>query len=357
MVFLRRRPRRASSRRGAPFKRRRTVRKYSAKRPGISKSRFGRVANLTPMVRNIAPIALTKLTRRGTVRGSLSYSNESGTAVTDFVKNWVVRANDVVEPTCTSGQLIHSGSGVNWATNWIGTASLSALGLNRLAPMYREHNVYAFGYRLYFRHQLLQNTSSNMDYYIGWRITDDAPTDISTSSSSQKLSDTIVHTRGSGWRFKRFFPTQTRQSVTVLKGVIPIRKFYKYPIFTRPEQQDQYCDTPDNTPANWTSPKNPCYFQIVMWANGKVDMAETIVPDVVDGGAAGTATGTTTASAANSFVLNYSMNYCFDFYTRSSERHPDMLLQSSTTDGGVDATNDVEEVATTSTWTAGTEDV
>lgn len=350
MVFARRRTavrRRFAKRRrvGRFAKRRRT----STRRRAVSRGRFGRVANFTPLVRSVPPVAVSKLSRRGLVGGTFLHNIDGGATITRTVKNFVFRANDIVQPTCVDGDTAPNAN--TWNTSWGSTTRLSALGLNRIAPMYLEHSVYGFGFDFVLKLQALPQVANVLNFFMGWRITDDAPLGVDTDTTPHSCFDQIVNTRGLGWRFKNLRLSSVSQTVGRVKGYIPIRKFYKYPIFTRNEQLELACRTPDTTPTNWTSPQNPCYFQLVIFCYYMGNRLETEVPNQIDGGATGGAAAPT-ASRAASFMVPYQLKYVVDFYTRSTERVPDVLIQSTTSDGGDDGTADAVETGATLTWSA-----
>lgn len=332
-------------------------RKYTGSRKTVRRTKYGRVSNLNQMVRNIKPIAASLMEKKGTVVGEM-YMNidHSGTKLTNLQKNWVVRANDIVNPACIDGDYVTGSSGSTWNTNFTSGARTSVLGLNRLAPMYKEHVVTSFGYNIKFTFNTPNGTTpTGRQLYLAWRITDDPPTEVDSITSPQNLLDHIVHGRCTGWRYKLITIRSDRTFSTRLKGVIPTRKFFRYPIFTRTEALEQTCATPDATPANWTSPANPCYFQwlLFVWdATNSYAPLESHVPDYIDNAQGGLSTGTVTWSKAASYYISYMMNYSLYFKVRSTERDEDILIQSTTTDGGNEASGETEKDAITSTWSA-----
>lgn len=340
-----------------PRKRKRSFRKKSYKKRGgrkaVTKSKYGRTANLTAMVGRIPPNAISFFSKSSTISGQLFNNLDAAEGISTRMKNWVIRANDVINPCCVNGDEISPGGAV-WKTNWTDQFRTSALGVNRIAPMYKEHVVQKFTYNIRFTFRWpTAKCTAQLEAVFCWRISDDAPVEVNRSTVPSDMINNVVHQRMTGWRYKRMKFSNVAQRTLKIRGSIPISKFYRYPLFTRDEQAAQMCTTPTTTPNTWTSPTNPCYMQYCFFIVDNVTASEARVPDYIDDALAAVATS---VSSTNSWYVPYSITTNFGFLVRSTERDQDILNQSTTTDGGADADGDEQLAAISSTWTGHDED-
>lgn len=337
---------------------RRSKRKRSHLARVVKRTKYGRTGRFTNLVQRIPPNAITTFSKRFNIAGQLFRNLDGATAQQADSKNYVVRANDIVNPCCIAGDDVDSAGNNQWDTNFTSALRTSVLGLNRIAPMYKEHVVQAFKYKIGLQYRCPNASSTaNLKFFMCWRITDDPPLDVDkTNSTSADILNNVIHGRQTGWRYKLLPLANDRMLRKRITGTIPIRKFYRYPLFTRDEQQKQTCKTPDATPANWTSPENPCYFQFMLVCYDGGSSSEARVPDYIDGGTAATASGHTTKAYTNSWIIPYQLEANLQFVTRSTERDSDIVITSTTTDGGDDAENEdpVEDI--TATWVAHADD-
>lgn len=321
------------------IRRRRSVRR-KPKRGLTKRSKSGRYANYSRLVSRIPPRAFTWFTKPAMIRGFIYYNNDNDPAISSEVKNFVFRCNDIINPFCINGDDVDASASATWLTNFPTSLRSSVLGLNRIAPMYKEHVVRKFSLTATIKWRNPNDWSAvNQEFFAAWRITDHAPTDVATNTTTLDMLENVVQHRMSGWRYRRLRFSSTRDMTKRIKISIPIRKFYKYPMITQADAENIRCMTPDDTPANWTSPANPCYLQFVLFSYTGGRATEVIVPDYMDGGSSA-AVGT--GSICASYVMPYSIQFNVGMGTWSQERDPDLLRQSTTTDGGDDASNDLQ---------------
>ena len=238
----RRRPSRRRTKRRA--KRRRASKKT------IRRSRFGKVGNFTHLTQRLPPIASTYMIKPCTSFTNLFYNYDEDPAIRRVALNYVFRCNDVVNPICCNGDSVDSADANTWATS-VGTAFRTSMqGLSRIAPLYHEHSVQKFYLSARLQYRCPNDDAVvNRGLFVAWRITDDAPISPDTSTDNTDLYDDIVGRRANGWRFKSLPQYSNRTVTKKVKLAIPIRKFYRYPVFTRDEQEQQTCKTVDTSPA------------------------------------------------------------------------------------------------------------
>lgn len=351
----------AKSRRYYPKRRSiRKRRKYTRriKRRG-RKSKYAKTRSigLTRTINRIPPTAFTNFKHRTSTRSALfSVFSDPSTGPTGSIntcESYVFRANDIVNPICKNGD--QTGQGGTWETS-IGAERTSVCGLNRVAPLYGKHQVLRYGLRAAFTFRMSgpDQLTSIPRLFIAWRISDECPLYPTAATPGDTCFEDVVHRRGVGWRYKEVRNLQMNRNRTVKIGVsIPINKFYKYSLTDLDALKSVTCATPDGSASGgWTSPSNPCYMQMIVFVK-HWETNITYVPRFQDMGNPKSPASASSVSEAGQYFIGYTLQLTQSFWTKSTERDPDISIQSPTTDGGLDVGSE-EDVAraVTQTWSA-----
>lgn len=352
----------AKSRRYYPKRRTmRRRRKYTRriKRRG-RKSKYAKTRSirLTRTVNRIPATAFTNFKHRASTRGILYSVYQAPSTNANLLANqldsYVFRANDIVNPICKNSDQTGQAA-TNWVTSWHGDRT-SVYGLNRVAPLYAKHQVLRYGMYAHFQFRMSgpDQLISIPRIFVAWRISDQCPTHVDAATDGQTGFDDVVNRRTVGWRYVEVKNLQMNRNRSLrVKMSIPITKFYKYTLTDLSALQSLTCDTSNATSAtSWSSPANPCYLQMLVFAR-PWDPSYTKIPNFQSIANPVAPTGTSTQNEAGQWAVSYSVAFTQSFFTKSSERDPDISIQSTVTDGGadVDATLEDEQQATTATWT------
>ena len=290
-----------------PYAKKRARKSYAKKRTG----------NFTRYVSPRVPSrAYTTLTLPETYRGVLFHNEETGNS--DTLATSQIRPNSVVDPVR-----------VRWGG---GSWHYAARGLQQLAALYEKHRVinYACRINIKSRFQTVVNPSANDVYpavvpsiYFAWRITDDVPGDIGSSTDGPEAHALIVGGVMRGWRYKRIPAYRDRAGFVRASLSIPIRKFYRYRIDGEGTGQTLENQTTDlNTPANWEGPSNPCYIQYVLFSAEQKPISGGVnAPGQTSDGE---------SDDSSSWRFMYELQFRHRFTCYSDERRPDTFALTAT---------------------------